>query len=162
MIDLCSNWFRSSLFGSIYETKATRLRTLLRKCRVVTPLEISPMTFWMGWSLVVLHLIGKSWWSTRVSLSRYWTFSWSKTWSWLFSWSLSFSSRFYFFDILAQWITSTSTSLGLVSSKLTWIGSSVIRVILLNIKKPFLKVEYPMSMLSLNFVSNFWGYPSHF
>lgn len=48
------------LIGSIFGEKAIRLHTLLRDCWMVTPLDISPMTFWIGWSFVILHSFGRS------------------------------------------------------------------------------------------------------
>lgn len=71
----CSNWFNSSWiardqcllimallipYGSICETKATKLHTLLSDRLVVTTLDMSPITFCIGWSLVSLHSFGRS------------------------------------------------------------------------------------------------------
>lgn len=53
--DECSSMRASSTyFVSIWETKDIKLHTRLREWRVVTPLEISIITFWIGWSLLVL------------------------------------------------------------------------------------------------------------
>lgn len=145
-----SNWFRSSCttrnqcsltiatpipVGSIYETKATSLHTLLRDYRVVSPLVISQMTFWIGWSFVRLHSFGRSGCSCGVPRIWSWDGSSIVTWFSFSSWfghSFSlYSSRFVFYKIHAQSITYTSIVMGLDLSKVAWIDSSVVRLLLL-------------------------------
>lgn len=115
---------------------------------------MSLITLWISQSLVYLHYFGRS---SGVFMIWFWVSSSSMTWFWFWSWSdsWSFSSRFMFSKIPTQSITSTYNGLGLDSSKVTWIDSSVVRIIMLNTLKKLLEVEYPMSMPSSSFMSNF-------
>lgn len=79
--------------------------------------------------------------------------TWFSLLSWFGYWL--FSSRYVFSMIPTQSITSTSNGLGLDSSKVTWIYSSVVIFLLLNILKVLLEVEYPMNIPSSSFASNF-------
>lgn len=88
--------------GSICEIKAINLHTLLRDRQVVTPLDISPMKFWIEWSFVGLHSFGRF----GCSYGAYGIWSWFGSSfvtllsfsSWFGSWYIS---RFVFSKILA-------------------------------------------------------------